>query len=203
MSSPIYFDNYKVNFKLNGTLLISMMNMNTLILYEKEIDNMDIYNILLLGFNKDKSVVITRELSDKILKLNVTIIAEFKNFSFELDEKYDMNELKNDFDNLKKELDIIKQKNIELELLCKTNQEKKDDTDEDNISYEKVHRIFIIHQLARIARDNELGKLHKIDAGHGWDREQQSKKIKHFDQNIIQIEENIKSLVNKLAETNF
>jgi len=133
MSFTTDYNFYKVTTSLNAeTIFISMMNLNTYNIYEKEISTMDfnndkftlknLYNILEKGFNKDETIKITIGLHNKILKINFKILSELMNFnhSFELNEKSDDNiHIKE----LKKEIDSLKQKNSKLESIVNGNQE--------------------------------------------------------------------------------
>lgn len=125
------YDSYKVTTSLNAeSIFISMMNMDTYSIYEKEISNMDfnndkftltnLYNILKKGFTKDSSIKIIIELHNKILKINFKILSDLMSFdhSFELQEKYDDNIHVKE---LKKEIDSLKQKNNNLELQINKN----------------------------------------------------------------------------------
>ena len=128
-SFTIEYKSYKVTVSLNAeTMFISMMNINTYAIYEKDITLMDfnndkftitnLYNIFQKGFNMDSTINIDIKLYNKILKININIISELMNFehSFELQEKYDdnihMKELKKEIDSLKNKLEsmIIKTK---------------------------------------------------------------------------------------------
>jgi hypothetical protein len=126
-SFTIEYESYKVTISLNeATIFISMMNINTYAIYEKEITSIDfnndkftlsnLYNIFHKGFNKDSTINIDIKLHNKILKININILSELMNFnhSFELHEKYDdnihMKELKKEINSLKNKLEstIIK-----------------------------------------------------------------------------------------------
>ena len=128
-SFTIDYNSYKVTTSLNAeTIFISMMNINTYSIYEKDITSMDfnndkftlknLYNIFHKGFHIDSTINIGIELHNKILKINLKIISDLMNFehSFELQEKYDdnihMKELKKEIDSLKNKLEstIIKTK---------------------------------------------------------------------------------------------
>ena len=127
-SFTIDYDTYKVTTSLNAeTIFISMMNINTYAIYEKEITIMDfnndkftltnLYNIFQKGFNIDKNIKIIIELHNKILKINFKILSDLMNFehSFQLQEKYDdnihMKELKKELNELKSQVKNIINKN--------------------------------------------------------------------------------------------
>jgi hypothetical protein len=127
-SFTIDYDTYKVTTSLNAeTIFISMMNINTYAIYEKEITIMDfnndkftltnLYNIFQKGFNIDKNIKIIIELHNKILKINFKILSDLMNFehSFQLQEKYDdnihMKELKKELNELKPQVKNIINKN--------------------------------------------------------------------------------------------
>jgi regulator of replication initiation timing len=132
-SFTIEYESYKVTTSLNAkTIFISMMNINTYAIYEKDITSMDfnndkftlknLYNIFQKGFHIDSTINIGIELHNKILKINLKIISDLMNFehSFELQEKYDdnihMKELKKEIDSLKNKLESTIMKELKKEI---------------------------------------------------------------------------------------